>query len=177
MTVTNDQPGGFKGRVMMLDKKYGIFRAIKFGIAGIVGFIIAEVILALGVLVLYDKISVPSGDYSSIPLILLNVVAFGTAVTAGFFVNESITVRDEREPGGRKRILVRLLKFQLAYLAGNIVTIVVQLALLGALAVTPILGNIVGAIVAFPFSYLISMRFVWNIKVSASVSVSGETQE
>ena len=170
LSAGKEPRGGIKARVEALDKKYGIFRAVKFGIAGIVGFVIAEIILVVGVLVLYNKIGVPSGDYSSIPLILLNVLAFGTAVTAGFFVNESITVSQGDKPKGKKNLIIRLLKFQLAYLGGNVVTIGVQLALLALFGVTPVLGNVLGAIVAFPFGYFVSMRFVWKVKLTGDAS-------
>lgn len=176
MSIRNDQSGGIKGKILALEKKYGIFRAIKFGISGIVGFVISEIILALGVVTLYQKITVPSGDYASIPLILLNVLAFGTGVTVGFFVNESITVSDENKPKGKKNLVIRLLSFQLVNLVGNAITIGVQLALLATLGITPILGNIVGAVVAFPFSYLISMRFVWKINVTEISPKSAESE-
>lgn len=155
-----------KRKILALEKKYGIFRAIKFGISGIVGFLISEIILALGVVALYQKITVPSGDYASIPLILLNVLAFGTGVSIGFFVNESITVHEENKPKGKKNLIIRLLRFQLVNLVGNAITVGVQLALLATLTITPILGNIVGAVIAFPFSYFTSMLFVWKIKVT-----------
>ncbi|MGI0078955.1 MAG: hypothetical protein ACRECH_04970 [Nitrososphaerales archaeon] len=117
MSATSKEPRSAKAKVIALSKKYGIFRAFKFGIAEIVGFVVAELILAIGVLILYQKVSVPSGDYSSTALVLLNIIAFGTGVTVGFFVNESITVRGEKGPKGKKNLLIRLFKFQLAYLA------------------------------------------------------------
>lgn len=33
---------------------------------------------------------------------------------------------------------------------------------MAALAVNPVIGNVVGAIVAYPVTYLMSMRFVWK---------------
>lgn len=168
--------GGFKQKFTVLEKRYGgLFRAVKFGIAGIIGFLVAEAIITFGVLLIYGNVNVPGAAYSSLTLLELNIVAFAVGVTVGFFVNERITVRnqgEQRSRKGKRSVIVRLLKFQGVYAAGNAVTIGVQLALLAAIALSPILGNIVGAIVAFPLSYFISMRYVWKIGAEASATVS-----
>jgi putative flippase GtrA len=162
---------GSKQKFIDLEKRYsGLFRAGKFGIAGAIGFLVAEAIITFGVLVLYGNVNVPDAAYSSLTLLELNIIAFAIGVTVGFFVNERITVRNQGEQGSKKRnrnVIVRLLKFQGVYAAGNAVTIGVQLALLAAISLSPVLGNIVGAIVAFPLSYFISMRFVWKISAVA----------
>ena len=64
---------------------------------------------------------------------------------------------------GIKKVANRLGKFQLAYLLGNVVNILVALALLADLSLSPVYGNIVGAIAAYPISYFISMRIVWKL--------------
>jgi putative flippase GtrA len=142
-------------------------RAVKFGIAGIVGFLVLEVIIVLGVFIIYGKLIVPSEEYSSAALIELNVLAVLISVTVGFFVNEKTTVRNEGEQRskGAKNLIVRLLKFQLAYALGNAITIGVQLALLASFGVTPVLGSIAGAIAAYPASYFIAMRYVWKVEL------------
>src|SRR5579875_993867 len=159
--------GGFKQGFTDLEKRYGgLFRAAKFGIAGIIGFLVAEAIITFGVLLIYGNVNVPGTAYSSLTLLELNIIAFAIGVTVGFFVNERITVRNQGEQRSKKSkrsVIVRLLKFQGVYAAGNAVTIGVQLALLAAISLSPILGNIAGAIVAFPLSYFISMRYVWKI--------------
>ncbi len=162
-----------------LDQKYGVLRAAKFGLASAAGFLIAEALLTLGVFVLYGKSNLPSNSYSSPTLVALNVVAFGLGVTAGFFINESITVKNlgaQRQKGIRS-VVSRLLKFQLAYLLGNVVTVGVQLALLAAFSITPILGNIAGAIAAYPVSYFISMRYVWKVGTSPQFNDRGAKEE
>ena len=168
---------GLKDKVLELDRRFGIFRAIKFGGATAAGFLVTEAILTLGVYILYGSPLVPSSDFTSLQLIILNVVAFAVGVTVAFFVNEHVTVSDSgyrRQQSGAMKTLVRLAKYQLVYVLGNAITIGVQLALLGTLSVAPSIGNIIGAIVAFPVSYLISMRYVWKIaNLGSQVSTSG----
>ena len=155
---------GVRERIKRLDGRYGILRAIKFGIASIVGFLVAEAILSVGVLLIYGKAAVPSGDYSSVQLIALNVAALVIGVTIGFFVNESTTVKRSKRAG---RMVIRLLKFQLSSLGGNAIMLGVELALLALLGVSPIFGNIVGAVVSFPFTYFVSMKLVWKMNALA----------
>lgn len=147
-----------------LKERYGeLFKAAKFGIASAVGFVVVEAILSAGVYFLYGKLTIPSSSFSSLALISLNVVAFFSGITVAFVINERITVKVE--PVGRERrahqFIIRLFKFQLVYALGNAITICVQLALLESFGVAPTIGNIVGAIVAFPISYVISMKVVW----------------
>lgn len=152
-------------KFLEIDKRYGIFRAAKFGVAGAIGFVVAEIIIIIGLYALYGKTNVPSAIYSSPLLLALNIVAFVIGVTVGFFVNERITVRNQGEQkiGSAKKVAIRLLKFQGVYAIGNAITIGVQLALLEAFSLSPAIGNIIGAIVAFPVSYFVSMRVVWKL--------------
>ncbi len=148
-----------------IDQRYGIFRAAKFGIAGAIGFLVAEVIIVAGLFVIYGRANVPSAIYSSPTLLGLNIVAFVIGVTVGFFVNERITVQNQgvQQSRGVRQVGVRLLKFQGVYALGNAITIGVQLGLLETLSLSPAVGNIIGAIVAFPVSYVFSMKIVWKL--------------
>lgn len=153
-----------KDRIEELSAKYGVFKAAEFGIAGAIGFLVAEGIIVAGLYAIYGEASVPGSDSLSPSLLALDVFAFVVGVTVGFFVNERTTVRkvaDQEKKGSRKR-LVRLAKFQGVYALGNAITIGVQLALLAWVALSPAIGNIVGAVVAFPVSYFVSMRVVWR---------------
>ena len=134
-----------------------------------VGFLIAEVILVLGVLVFYHTTNVPSVAYSSLTILGLNALAFGIGVTVAFMINERVTVRGQAAEGrkeGRANWFKfrRWGKYQLASLLGNIVIVGVQLALLATISLSPVFGNIVGAIVSYPVTYFISMRFVWGVR-------------
>jgi len=159
--------GSWKRTVYDLWRKYGVSRVAKFALASGIGFLIAEVILILGVLVFYHTTNVPSIAYSS-PIILgLNALAFGIGVTVAFVINENVTVRGQVEEGrsnqGRANWFKRWGKYQLASLLGNIVIVGVQLALLAIISLSLVFGNIVGAIVAYPVTYFVSMRFVWGL--------------
>lgn len=151
-------------KIKDLNSKYGIFRAAEFGIAGAVGFLVAELLIISGLYAFYGTANVSSSLSSSLTLIYLNIFAFVIGVSVGFFVNEKTTVRSiaRQEKKGIKNTMIRLGKFQGVYALGNAITIGVQLALLAILALSPAIGNIIGAIVAFPVSYFISMRIVWK---------------
>jgi putative flippase GtrA len=163
---TTASGGGLRETIKNLESRYGVIRAAKFGIASAVGFLVVEIILAVGTLIVFHESHVPNNDYASPSVLGLNVIAFGIGITVAFFINERVTVRNQgsaRIPGAKSTIL-RLLKFQLAYLLGNLITVGVQLALLARFSVTPAVGNIVGAIIAYPVSYFVSMRFVWSLR-------------
>jgi len=150
-------------RVRELEKRYHFFRLAQFGIAGIVGFLVLEAILVAGLYAMYGKASIPSNLASSPALLSLDIFASIVGVVVGFFVNERTTVRGAgRREKGWKDTLVRLGKFEGVYAFGSAITIAVQLALLAWISLSPAVGNIVGAIVAYPVSYFISMRFVWK---------------
>jgi putative flippase GtrA len=145
-----------------LDRKYRVFRLAQFGIAGIVGFLVLEAILVVGLYTMYGSPNLPSDLASSPALLALDVFASVVGVVVGFFVNERTTVRSVGRRKGWKDTLVRLGKFEGVYALGSAITIAVQLALLAWLALSPAVGNVVGAVAAYPVSYVISMRFVWR---------------
>lgn len=123
---------------------------------------VAEGVIAAGLFLIYGSLQVPSSLSKSPALLATDVVAFAVGVTVGFFVNERTTVRDLSRSNGGRGILVRLAKFQGVYVLGNVITIGTQLVLLAGFALSPAIGVIFGAIVAYPVSYVISMRFVWK---------------
>jgi len=151
-------------RIRELDRKYKIFRLAQFGIAGIVGFVVLEAILVAGLYAIHGNVNTPSNFASSPELLFLDILASVIGVVVGFFVNEKTTVRSLDMRGrGWKVTLLRLGKFEGVYALGSAITIVVQLALLAWFALSPAIGNIVGAIIAYPVSYYMSMRVVWKI--------------
>jgi hypothetical protein len=58
---------------------------------------------------------------------------------------------------------VRLCRYQLASLLGNVLIVGVQFALLATISLSPVFGSVVGAIVSYPLTYAVSMRFVWRV--------------
>lgn len=150
-------------RIREMDRKYHFFRLAQFGIAGIIGFLVLEAILVAGLYFMYGDADIPSNLASSPGLLSLDIFASVIGVVVGFFVNEKTTVKGlGRRGNGRKGTLVRLGKFEGVYAFGSAITIAVQLALLAWISLSPALGNIIGAIAAYPVSYFISMRFVWK---------------
>jgi putative flippase GtrA len=149
-----------------MERKYGAFRIAAFAIASGTGFLITELILVLGVIVFYHTAKVPSVAYASPTLLGLNALAFGIGVSVAFVINERVTVRGKAEEirKGRNNWFVRLGKYQLASLLGNIIIILIQLVLLATVSLSPIIGNIIGAIVSYPVTYVVAMHFVWGIR-------------
>ena len=165
-------------RIRELDRKYHFFRLAQFGIAGIVGFLVLEAILVAGLYVVYGNTNIPSNFASSPELLSLDIFASVDGVVVGFFVNERTTVRGVgRREKGWKDTLVRLGKFEGVYALGSAITIVVQLALLAYMSLSPAVGNVVGAIAAYPVSYFISMRFVWRTESLPSGHALVETRK
>lgn len=148
-----------------LAERHHLVRAVEFGAAGIVGFLAAEAIIVAGLYAVYGNLQLPGGISSSPSLLAIDVVAFLVGVTVGFFVNERTTVKTApiRERVGKNGLLRRLAKYQGVYILGNAITIGTQIALLAWFALSPALGVMAGAVVAYPVSYLISMRFVWEV--------------
>jgi putative flippase GtrA len=149
---------------MGLDEKYHIFKLGKFGIASVAGFLMAELLLTLGVLLLFGKLSPPSDAYSSPTFLALDVAVLAFGVFVAFLINERFTVKVElvRDNEASKSQAARLLKFEGVNAVGNAAVIGVQFALFAALSIAPVIGNVAGSIVAYPITYLISMRVVWN---------------
>jgi len=147
-----------------LGRKRGVLRIVRFALASGLGFLIAEAILILGVLALYHTAKVPSIAQSSLAILGLDALALGVGVTAAFIINERVTVRGQG--GGRASWLVRWGKYQLASLLGNVLIVAVQLALLAAVSLSPVFGSIMGAVVSYPVTYAVSMRFVWRLPLS-----------
>jgi putative flippase GtrA len=145
-----------------LETKYPVIKTFRFAIAGILGFGVTEAVLTVGLLLFYGKFGVPHASFSSVGLLSLDVLSLVVGVTASFIVNERITVvvpKGDDSPGNRFR---RFLKFQAVSGVGNAGIIVVQLVLLTALEISPILGTVVGAVVTYPIVYFISIRYVWK---------------
>jgi len=157
-------PNGARQWITSLGREYHIFKLAKFGIASVTGFLVAEVLLTLGVLVLFRKLSPPSDAYSSLPFLALDVGVLAFGVFVAFLINERFTVKVQ--PASRNGATngrgARLLKFEGVSAVGNATVIGVQFALFATLSVAPVIGNVAGSIVAYPIAYLVSMRVVWR---------------
>jgi putative flippase GtrA len=149
--------------ITKLETKYPVVKTFRFAAAGALGFGVTEIVLTVGLLLLYGRLSLPHASFSSLGLLSLDILSLIIGVTASFLVNERITVSVPkgmmRDSGNRLR---RFLKFQAVSGVGNTGIIVVQLALLTAFAISPLLGTIIGAIVTYPIVYFISIHYVWK---------------
>ncbi len=148
-------------------RRYGVFRIARFAAATSIGFLANEVVLVVGILAIYRVLALPSLIDPSFTLTVLglNVLSLGIGDTVAFEINERVTVKVRREEGrsGRLRLFVRWAKYQTVAFTGNLVIAGVQLALLAGFSFHPAFGDIVGAIIAYPMTYVISMHFVWSV--------------
>jgi len=158
------QQAGLKTRIRALDTRYGVFSVVRFGIAAGIGFLIAEAITALGLFELYGRFTAPNDAYSSPGFLSIDVAALALGVAVSFFLNERITVDFDRtmNVGALHSLPARLLKFEGVNALGNLTLLMVQFILFWTLSLTPVVGNLVGAVVSYPVTYLVSMRFVWR---------------
>lgn len=130
-------------------------RGFKFVVAGGSGFLSAEAILFIGLYIATIKY-----------LIEINIVAAILSVSLGFVINEYWTSRNEGEHGGGfQGLTIRWIKFEFVYAFGNVVSILTQLFFVYTFGMSPLVGNIFGAIAALPVNYVISMILVWRIKL------------
>lgn len=146
-----------------LESRYPVVKTFRFAIAGALGFGVTEAVLTIGLLILYGRVTVPHASFSSLELLSLDVVSLVVGVSASFVVNERITVSVQKNAAkDLGNWLRRFLKFQAVSGVGNTGIVVVQLILLTALAISPLLGTMVGAVVTYPIVYFISIRYVWK---------------
>jgi putative flippase GtrA len=149
-----------------LERRYGVFRIIRFAMASGTGFLINEAILVLGVFTFYHTMRVPSFGEASLTILALDAVALGVGDTVAFLINERVTVKGvgEERRKGRLHWTERWGEYQLTSLMGNVMIVIVQLGLLAMISLSPVFGNIVGAVVSYPVTYVISMHFVWGVR-------------
>jgi putative flippase GtrA len=152
----------------MMRRSVKNFRPLRFALVGGISFVVAEIILGIGLLFLTGgTMRIQSEQYLSTSLIVLNSTAAVLSVATGFFVNERVTVRDQGEQSKRnvRDVAFRLLKFEMVYGLGNVVSILTQLLLLRSFSISPLLGNIAGVALAYPVNYSISMTYVWKVRI------------
>ena len=165
--IASKAPGltaaGVEKEIVKLERRYGVVNTFRFAIAGAVGFGVTEVVLIIGLLSFYGKLSLPHASFTSLALLGLDVLSLVIGVSVSFLINERITVHVPKTAKDEKaNRFKRLLKFQAVSGVGNTGIIVVQLVLLATLEVSPLLGTIIGAVVTYPIVYFISIRYVWK---------------
>ncbi len=130
-------------------------RFIKFIVVGGGSFLFSELILYAGTRV-----------HHFIPLIALEIIAMVSSVALGFILNEMWTARKIGwHGGGISGYFLRFLMYELIYAAGNVLSITVQLYLKYFHGIPVVAGNFLGAAVATPVNYLLTMKLVWRLKL------------
>jgi putative flippase GtrA len=149
-----------------IERRFETLRVVRFAIASALGFLVFEAVVILGVVILYGSIDVPSLAKSSLGILGLDAMALGLGATAAFLINERVTVQDSGEmmKKGRARWSLRWGEYQLASLLGNAIIVVIQVSLLATIALSPVFGNIVGAVVSYPVTYVVAMHLVWRVR-------------
>lgn len=130
-------------------------RFAKFLSTGFVAFLFSELVIYLGTELFTTRF-----------LVETDLVAAVTSIVLGFFLNDLWTTRHAGyHPRGVLITAVRLVMYEVIYAIGNVISYSIQLALFYYLTVNPLLGNLVGAVVATPVNYVITMKLVWRISV------------
>ncbi len=165
--VSSKKPGSIGSALLALGRRHGVFRVARFAVATSAGFLVNEVVLVIGIFAVYRVIALPSliDPSFTFTVLGLNVLSLGIGDTAAFVLNERVTVKVRNKEGraGWSGLLVRWGKYQTVAFTGNLVIAGVQLALLASISFHPAFGDIVGAVVAYPMTYVISMHFVWSV--------------
>jgi putative flippase GtrA len=156
---------GLRGKINRLEHRYArAFQAAKLATGSGIGFLDSEIVLALGTYLLYGKLSASPNAFYSLNFLFLNIAAFVIGVSVAFFVSDALILQNPlRRRTGIRKTLEKLGKFQLIFLVGNLMMITAEILLLKELALPPVLGMIIGALVSFPISYYFSMHFVWQV--------------
>ena len=148
-------PFSVKEWIVLLIRR-NLFRAIKYSLAGDVGFLSLEALTYIFVTEFGYRYILP-----------IDAASFFLAVAAEFLINEYWTTRKVGyHEGYRVGLIIRLGKYEVLNLVGNAIAIAIQVSLLHFFNLNPLLGNIIGSGVAFPFNYLIHLRIVWSIRLS-----------
>lgn len=130
-------------------------RFLKFLAVGGGSFLFSESILFITRHVIY----VPN-------LLAVEILAMVLSVTLGYFLNEIWTSRGMGWHGkGIAGVSFRLAVYQLIYATGNAISISIQLYLFYYHGIDVLVGNILGAAVATPVNYVLSMTLVWRIRI------------
>ncbi len=154
---------GIEKDVTKLETKYPVVKTFRFAVAGALGFGVTEAVLTLGLLLLYGRLGVPQASYSSLELLSLDIVSLVVG-RLGILLHQRTDNghRAERCDGGVRSRLHRFLKFQAVSGVGNTGIVIVQLLLLTAFGLSPLVGTVVGALVTYPVVYFISIKYVWK---------------
>lgn len=130
-------------------------RFLKFLAVGGSSFLFSEFILFITRHVFY----VPN-------LLAVEILAMVLSVTLGYFLNEIWTSRGAGWHGkGLAGIALRLAIYQVIYATGNAISISIQLYLFYYHGIDVLIGNILGAAVATPVNYVLTMTLVWRIRI------------
>ena len=151
MKVESSSFGDFIRRIMEKNFK----RSIKFSISGWIGFGFVE----LFTFIFFHLIGLGN---------LLSVSSsFLIGVGIEYVINEFWTTREAGIHGGSLiGILKRLLKFEIINLGGTALAIGVQYVLFAFLGLEPLIGNLIGSGISFPFNYYLQMKITWGLEVS-----------
>ena len=130
-------------------------RSIKFSISGWVGFGFVE----LFTFIFFHLLGIGN---------LLSVSSsFLIGVAIEYIINEFWTTKEAGiRVGNYKVFMGRLFKFEVINLGGTGFAIVVQYILFTWFGLEPLIGNLIGSGIAFPFNYYLQMKITWGIEVS-----------
>ena len=130
-------------------------RSLKFSISGWVGFGFVE----LFTFILFHLLGIGN---------LLSVSSsFLIGVAIEYIINEFCTTKEAGIRVGNFKVFIgRLFKFEVINLGGTGFAIAVQYLLFTLFGLEPLIGNLIGSGIAFPFNYYLQMKITWGIELS-----------
>lgn len=130
-------------------------RFLKFLIVGGGSFLFSEFILFLG-----QRLFQSPNYYA------LEITAMVLSVGLGYFLNDAWTSRGKGwHDSGFTNVVKRLFSYELIYALGNAISISIQLYLFYYHGLNVLIGNVIGAIIATPVNYVLTMQVVWRIRI------------
>lgn len=130
-------------------------RSIKFSISGWVGFGFVEVFtfIFFHLMGLGNLVSVSS--------------SFIIGVAIEYVINEFWTTKEAGiRVGNYKVFMGRFFKFEVINLGGTGFAIAVQYILFTIFGLEPLIGNLIGSGISFPFNYYLQMKITWGLDIS-----------
>ncbi len=130
-------------------------RSIKFSISGWIGFGFVELFTYL----LFHVLKV--GNLISVS------ISFLLGVAIEYLFNEFWTTREAGiHSGSYLGLIRRMIKFEFINIGGTVVSISIQYILFTLFNLEPLLGNLIGSAISFPFNYYLQMRKTWEIELT-----------
>ena len=101
-------------------------------------------------------------SYYAIHLPISSIISIESSIISNFTLNNIFTFRNQSVPGAR-RVMVRLLKFNLTCLVGLGINVGILLLLTNVFGIHYLISNLCGITIAFLWNYILSTWWTWSV--------------